>query len=53
MLEEKTFFNLQKDLKWVKIKGKALGAWLGIDTEETVKANYNLKKMVAFQNSPN
>ena len=37
---EVTNYALEKKLKWIKDKGKALGVWFSTNPEEALEANY-------------
>ena len=45
-----TNYALEKNLKWIKHKGKALGVWISTNPEEVLEANY-ADKLAKVSNS--
>ena len=45
-----TNYALQKNVKWIKHKGKALGVWFSTNLEEALEANY-ADKLAKVSNS--
>ena len=43
-----TNYALEKNLKWIKQKGKALGVWFSTNPEEVLEANYADKLAKVF-----